>query len=120
MKIAVSSQGMSLDSEMDPRFGRAKYFLVIDSDTGQFTVHDNTQNLNAMQGAGIQAAKNVVDLNVEAVITGNVGPKAYAALKAADIKIYLCEKGSVKQAVDKFQAGQLSNAGQANQEGHWV
>jgi predicted Fe-Mo cluster-binding NifX family protein len=120
MKIAVSSQGRNLDSEIDPRFGRAKYFLVIDSDTGHCAVHENNQNLNAIQGAGIQAAKNVADIKVEAVITGNVGPKACAALQAANIKIYLCSNGSIKQAVEQFREGQLSITDKANQEGHWV
>jgi predicted Fe-Mo cluster-binding NifX family protein len=119
MKIAVTSQGKNSDSEMDPRFGRAKYFLLLDSDTGKYTVGNNTQNLNAVQGAGIQAAKNIVDMQAEAVITGNVGPKAYAALEAANIKVYLCGQGSVKQAIEKYQAGQLQRSSKENQEGHW-
>ena len=82
MKIAVTSQGPDLNSQVDPRFGRAKSFLVVDTETGEFSVHDNTQNLNAAQGAGIQAGRTVVDLGVSAVVTGNVGPKAFATLQA--------------------------------------
>ncbi len=59
MKIVVTAQGSNLDSPVDPRFGRARYFLLIDTDTGQFTAHDNVQNLNAPQGAGIPAAQTV-------------------------------------------------------------
>ena len=78
MKIAITSQGKELESPVDPRFGRAKFFIVADTEQEGFTVADNGQNLNAAQGAGIQAGRNVVDLGVQAVITGHVGPKAFA------------------------------------------
>jgi predicted Fe-Mo cluster-binding NifX family protein len=119
MKIAVTSQGRDLNSQVDPRFGRAKAFIVIDTETDEFSVHDNTQNLNAVQGAGIQAGRTVADLGVAAVLTGNVGPKAFATLQAADIKIYPGASGTVKQAVERFKAGQLQVADGANVEGHW-
>lgn len=67
MKVAVTAQGPDLDSLIDPRFGRAQYFLLVDTDTGKFTTHDNVQNLNAPQGAGIQAAQTVAQLGAEAV-----------------------------------------------------
>lgn len=120
MKIVVTSQGPDLTSQVDPRFGRAKNFIVVDTDTEEFTVHDNTQNLNAAQGAGIQAGRTVSDLGVEAVVTGNVGPKAFSALQAAGIKIYLGASGTVKEAVEKFKAGELQDVGKANVEGHWT
>lgn len=120
MKVAVTSQGADLAHEVDPRFGRARCFIVFDTDTGAFTSHDNTQNLNAVQGAGIQAARNVADLEVEAVVTGNVGPKAFSVLKQANVKVYLGAKGSVKEALEQFQAGQLASASKPNVEGHWV
>ena len=119
MKIAVTSQGRDLNSQVDPRFGRAKAFIVVDTETDEFSVHDNTQNLNAVQGAGIQAGRTVVDLGVTAVITGNVGPKAFATLGAANIKIYPRASGTVKEAVEQFKAGQLQLADNANVEGHW-
>ena len=77
MKIAVTSLGESLDSPIDQRFGRARFFVLYDLESGEWTVHDNTQNLEAAQGAGIQAAQHVVNLGVEAVITGHCGPKAF-------------------------------------------
>ncbi|MBN2293979.1 MAG: NifB/NifX family molybdenum-iron cluster-binding protein [Pirellulales bacterium] len=120
MKIVVTSQGPDLNSQVDPRFGRAKNFIVVDTETEEFTVHDNTQNLNAAQGAGIQAGRTVADLGVEAVVTGNVGPKAFAALQAAGIKIFLGASGTVKEAVKKFKAGELQDASKANVEGHWM
>ena len=120
MKIAITSQGPDLTSQVDPRFGRAKSFIVLDTDTNEFSVHDNTQNMNAAQGAGIQAGRTVVDLGAEAVITGNVGPKAFATLQAANIKVYPGASGTVKEAVEKFKAGELPPADGANVQGHWA
>ncbi len=119
MKIVATAQGASLDSPVDPRFGRAQYFLLIDSDTGQFTAHDNQQNLNAPQGAGIQAAQTVVQLGAQAVLTGHVGPKAFATLQAGQVAVYAGAAGTVRQALDDWRAGRLQAAGRANVEGHW-
>ena len=119
MKVAVTSQGSDLTSEVDPRFGRAKSFIVFDTETGGFTTHDNTQNLNAIQGAGIQAARSVADLKVDAVVTGNVGPKAFSVLQQANVKVYLGATGTVKDALEQFQSGQLASASEPNVEGHW-
>jgi len=119
VKVAVTSQGSDLSSQVDPRFGRAKYFIVVDTDTDAFSVHDNTQNLNAAQGAGIQAGRTVVDLGVAAVITGNVGPKAFTTLQAGNVNVYPGASGTVKEALEKFKAGQLKGAEKANVEGHW-
>ena len=92
----------------------------MDTDTDEFSVHDNTQNLNAAQGAGIQAGRTVVELGVAAVITGNVGPKAFTTLQAGNVKVYARASGTVKEAVEKFKAGQLQPAEKANVEGHWA
>ena len=120
MKAIVTSQGRELNSPVDPRFGRAKYFLVVDTETGEFSAADNSQNLNAAQGAGIQAGKNVVDLGAEAVITGHVGPKAFATLQAGGIAIHTGATGTVAEAVEQFKAGTLKQSSGADVEGHWV
>ncbi|MCP4645330.1 MAG: dinitrogenase iron-molybdenum cofactor biosynthesis protein [bacterium] len=120
MKVAITSQGPDMSSEVDARFGRARFFLVVDNETGECEAHDNTQNLNAAQGAGIQAAQNAVELDVEAVITGNVGPKAFSALQAGGVKVYIGAAGSVESALDSFNSGGLECAGNANVESHWV
>jgi predicted Fe-Mo cluster-binding NifX family protein len=120
MKIAITSQGADMASETDPRFGRAKFFIVVDTETGGFAPHDNAQNLNAAQGAGIQAAQNVIELGAEALVTGNVGPKAFSALQAGNTKIYVGATGSVEHALEQFKAGQLECVTEANVEGHWV
>jgi len=119
MKVAVTAMGSELTSEVDPRFGRAKCFLVVDTETGECIPHDNAQNLNAAQGAGIQAGRTVSELGVDAVITGNVGPKAYATLQAGGIKAYVGAAGTVEAALEQFKSGQLKCAAGANVEGHW-
>jgi len=120
MKVAVSSTGRDLNSGVDQRFGRARFFIVVDTETGAFTVHDNTQNLNALQGAGIQSAKNVVDFGAEAAISGNMGPKAFSTLQAAGVDMYTGAAGTVQEAVDAFKAGTLQKVGKANVEGRWM
>ena len=120
MRVAVTSQGRDLSSEVDRRFGRAKCFVVVDTESGDFTAADNSQNFNAPQGAGIQAGKNVVDLGVEAVITGHVGPKAWATLQAGGVAIYTGATGTVADAIEQFKAGKLERSSEADVEGHWV
>jgi len=120
MKIAITSQGNELSSEIDLRFGRAKWLIVVDTETGNFQAHDNAVNLNAAQGAGIQTGQNIANLGVEAVITGNVGPNAFKTLNAANIKIFLAEKQTAQEAIDSFRAGELKELDQANVEGHWI
>ena len=120
MKIAITSQGKELSSDVDLRFGRAKWLIVVDTETGDFQAHDNTVNFNAAQGAGIQTGQNIANLGVEAVITGNVGPNAFKTLNAANIKIFLAEKQTVQGAIDSFKAGELKEVDQANVEGHWI
>jgi len=105
MKVAVTSQGEELSSEVDPRFGRAKWLIVVDTETGKSEAHDNTVNLNAAQGAGIQTGQNIANIDVDAVITGNVGPNAIRTLRAARVKVFLAEKQTVQQAIDSFKAG---------------
>ena len=120
MKVVVTSQGPDMTSQLDPRFGRAKFLILVDTENSEFNSHSNSQNLSAMQGAGIQAARNVVELGAETLITGNVGPKAFATLQAAGVAIYIGSTGSVKDAFEQFKAGQLERAGGANVEGHWA
>lgn len=119
MKIAISSRGEELDAELDERFGRAAHFIVYDTEAGDATHIANTQNLELAQGAGIQAARTVINAGAGALVTGNVGPKAFRTLSAAGIEIYLSESGTVKEAIDAFKAGRLKKVDGANVEGHW-
>lgn len=120
MKIALTATSDRPDDALDPRFGRARRFLLLDTATGAWSAHDNTPNLNAAQGAGVQAAAAVARLGAEVVITGHVGPKAFRALHAAGIRVYLTEAGSVAEAVARFRQGILTEAAEANVEGHWA
>ncbi len=120
MRIAVSSQGTELTSAVDPRFGRAQYFLVFDTSDESLTVVDNDQNLGAAQGAGIQAAENVARQKVEIVVAGNFGPKAFRALRAAGVKAAQWAGGSVAEAIEQVRSDQLKISDQASVEGHWM
>lgn len=120
MKIAVTSQNTGMDAPVDPRFGRARYFIVVDTETGESTTVDNAVNLNAPQGAGIQAGRKIVELGVGALVTGHVGPKAFATLQAGGVAIYTGASGTVAEAVEQYKAGQLKTTDAADVEGHWA
>ena len=107
MKIAVTSRGKDLEAEIDPRFGRCQYFVIVDSETMEFESVENASAM-AMGGAGPQAAQSISEKGAEAVITGNVGPNAYQALEAAGIKIMTGASGTVKEMVEKFKNGDFS------------
>ena len=120
MKIAVSISSQGPSSRVDPRFGRAKAFWVYDTVTGQGRTVDNMQSVNAPQGAGIQAAQTVVNAGVEAVITGNCGPKAFRVLSAAGIKLFTAIDVTAAEAVEALVSGQLVQSDSATVESHWV
>ena len=120
MKIAIAAQARDLSSPLDPRFGRAKWLILVDTDTDNFEVHDNALNLNAPTGAGIQTAQNVANLGAEAVITGNLGPNAFKTLNAAKVKAFLCEAATARQALDLFKNNKLQQVTEPNVEGHWA
>jgi predicted Fe-Mo cluster-binding NifX family protein len=107
MRVAITSQGPDLTSQVDPRFGRARYFIMIETETEEFTVLDNSRNLNAAQGAGIQTVKDVIRKDVDAVLTGHVGPKALEALESARVKVFLGASGTVKHALEELRSGHL-------------
>jgi predicted Fe-Mo cluster-binding NifX family protein len=120
MKIVITSQGKELNSEIDPRFGRSRYFIFIDTETGESEAIGNEQELNAVQGAGIQAAEFVSRNGAEWVLTGNCGPKAYRTLSAAGINVSVQVTGTVQEAFEMFKRGELTPAKEANVEGHWA
>ena len=120
MKILVTSTGDSLESEVDPRFGRAKKFILYETDDSSFLVIDNQQNVEALQGAGVQASQTVVNSEAEVLITGNCGPNAFRILSETGVKVFIGAKGKIKEAIEDFQNGKLEQAKQANVGGHWV
>lgn len=106
MKVAISATSGSLDAEVDPRFGRCAYFVLVDSESMQFDVVPNTA-AGATGGAGIQAAQLIANKGANVVITGNIGPNAFQALSSARIDIVTGASGTVRESVEKFKSGQL-------------
>ena len=119
MKIAITSLGKDLDSEIDPRFGRAAHILIIDTEQNKVDVIDNSENINAFKGAGIQAAALLSKEGAEILMTGYCGPNAFKTLQAAGIKVVSEVTGTVKSALDAFAKGELSFSENANAEAHW-
>ncbi len=119
MKIAVTSKGTTPDSEVDPRFGRAGYILIVDSETLEFEALDNKENVNALKGAGIQAARMVSDKGADVLLTGFCGPRAFKAMKAANIGVANNASGLVSDAVKAYLSGELPLSDESNVEGQW-
>ncbi len=109
MKLAVAASGNNLDAQVDPRFGRCAWFVIVDSDTMAF---EAVQNPGAMAGggAGIQAAQVVASKGAQVVVAGNMGPNAYQALSAAGIQVLPFAGGTVRQAVEAMKSGTLTAA----------
>jgi predicted Fe-Mo cluster-binding NifX family protein len=119
MKIAISAKGSDLSSAIDPRFGRAQYFIIFDTDNDDFEVVPNKNNAEAAQGAGIQAAETVIRKKVDMVVSGNLGPKAFDVLSEAGIKAALWSDGTVSQAIGQIKKGQLQPIDKPNVGEHW-
>ncbi len=113
MKICVTSEGDNLDAGVDPRFGRCKYFLFVDTDTLSFEAIEN-KNINGTGGVGIQSAQLLSEKEIKVVLTGNVGPNAFQTLKAAGIDVITGVSGTVKEAVEKHKKGELKTTDNPN------
>jgi predicted Fe-Mo cluster-binding NifX family protein len=121
MKVVISAQGNDIDSLVDPRFGRACWFIIADTESGEWQAHDNTANVDASGGAGVQAGSTLASQGVEAVITGNVGPNAHKVLAAADIAIYQVGNGiSGSEALSAIERGELTAVEAPTVSGHWA
>jgi predicted Fe-Mo cluster-binding NifX family protein len=120
MRLAITSTGEELDSNLDPRFGRTAYFIVVDPETMAFEVVGNSQNLNLPQGAGIQAGKTIADNKVDVLITGHCGPKAFKVLQKAGVKVMTGAGGTVTDAIAQFNNGELEISTESDVDGHWV
>ncbi|HAX18049.1 MAG TPA: dinitrogenase iron-molybdenum cofactor biosynthesis protein [Actinobacteria bacterium] len=118
MKICISSTGDNVDSSVDPRFGRCPFFLIYDDSTENYEFISNSSR-NAMGGAGIQAAQEVISKGVEAVITGNIGPNSYRVFESAKIKIYTGVSGPIKEAIAKYKANQLTSTSGPSVQSHY-
>lgn len=119
MRIAVTSKGTDLSSELDERFGRAKYFIIFDTDTGEHRAVDNEVNLNAAQGAGIQSGELVVRHGAGVLLTGHCGPKAFRVLNAAGVAVFNGLTGTVEQAIESYRKDELKKSEVPDVQGHW-
>ncbi len=110
MKIAISSRGPELDSEVEPRFGRSPYYIIYDTESKSFEAIRNPA-VNAPSGAGIQATQLVAQKGVKYVLTGNVGPNAFSVLTSSGIRVITGVGGKVQEAIDRFLKGELKEMG---------
>jgi predicted Fe-Mo cluster-binding NifX family protein len=108
MKVAVSSQGQSVSSDIDPRFGRTSGFVLFDTETLEVSFLDNSDNQSLAQGAGIKTAQALSKAGVQVVLTGQLGPKAAEALNHSNIAVYSCQAGTVQQALENFKQSRLN------------
>lgn len=115
MKICITTGGIDLDAPIDSVFGRARYFLLVDSDTLEVEAIENTPSAH---GAGVQAAQTMVDQGVDVVLTGNVGPNAFQGLTAAGVRTYVGAVGTAADALAAHKAGTLQAAGAPTKKGH--
>jgi predicted Fe-Mo cluster-binding NifX family protein len=117
LKIAISATGPSLDAEVDPRFGRCQYFLIIDPDTMEFEAIDNTNKM-ASGGAGIASAQAVASKGVQVVLTGDCGPNAYRTLEAAGIQVVTGVSGNIRKAIEQYKSGEFKTTSKPSVGSH--
>ncbi|HSN54418.1 MAG TPA: NifB/NifX family molybdenum-iron cluster-binding protein [Candidatus Sulfomarinibacteraceae bacterium] len=120
MKVAVTAENASWDAPVDPRFGRAMAFLIVDTESRTMELIDNAAGRDAVQGAGIQAATAICRAGAEALLTGHCGPKAFSALAAGGVTVYTGVAGTVAEAVERLQRGELAAAAASDVAGHWA
>ncbi|MGD2155363.1 MAG: NifB/NifX family molybdenum-iron cluster-binding protein [Anaerolineales bacterium] len=106
MKIAISAVEARSDAPIDPRFGRCAFFIIFDTDTGNWNALPNPAN-QSLGGAGTRAAQFITNQDVEVVISGRFGPKAQSALEAVGIELFKAHQAQVDTLVEAYQAGQL-------------
>jgi predicted Fe-Mo cluster-binding NifX family protein len=111
MKITVSARGKTLESEMDPRFGRSAGFVLFDTETDQTAYLDNSTQMGLAQGIGIKTAQMIADAGTNVLITGQMGPKAAQVLSRSGIKIYMCTTGTVQGAIQALERNELNLLG---------
>jgi predicted Fe-Mo cluster-binding NifX family protein len=107
MRIAITAQNPSPESPVDPRFGRAAWLMIYDPERNGWESIDNSAGIDASHGAGIQAAQKVVDNQALALVTGAIGPKAFQCLTTAGIRIFHGARGTVQEALQACQQGEL-------------
>ena len=120
MKVAITASGEDLNSPVDRVFGRARYFVITDPEETKVEVLENSQNVNAAQGAGIQSARQIANKFVDVVLTGNVGPNAFRALEAVSIRVFQFDSDTltVRDALTAWKEGRLQEVKAPTAKGH--
>lgn len=120
MKVAITASGEDLNSPVDRVFGRARYFVITDTEETNVEVLENSQNVNAAQGAGIQSARQIANKSVDVVLTGNVGPNAFKTLEAASIRVFQFESDilTIRDALTAWKEGRLQEVKAPTAKGH--
>jgi predicted Fe-Mo cluster-binding NifX family protein len=118
MKICVTAGSDSLKAQIEPRFGRCPYFVIVDPETMKIEAIQNIAS-GSMSGAGIQSAQTIASKGVNVLITGNVGPNAFQALSAAGIKIVTGAFGTVRDVIEKYKRGELKETEAPTVRGHF-
>ena len=119
MIVAVTARGRDLLAEVDPRFGRAPYILIVDTETMEYETIDNSVNVNAFKGAGIQAATMVAEKGARVLLTGYCGPNAFRTIQAAGVKVVSDVTGTVREALETLKSGRATYSTGPNADGHW-
>jgi len=117
MRIAISATGPALDAEVDSRFGRCSYFIIVDPDTMQFEALENSSAMQA-GGAGISTGQMIASKGVQVVLTGNCGPNAYQVLSAAGLQVITGVSGKIQDAIQAYKSGQFQATSQSNVAAH--
>ncbi len=112
MKICFSSTGIDLESELDLRFGRCYYFLIVNTETEEIKAIENEGGISA-HGAGVSAAQQVAKEDVDVVVTGNIGPNAMKILEGSDIKIFRGEADTIKSNLEKYKENRIETINSA-------
>jgi len=118
MRIAISATGSNLDAEVDSRFGRCSYFIIVDPDTMQFEALENSSAMQA-GGAGISTGQMIASKGVQVVLTGNCGPNAYQVLSAAGIQVITGVSGKIRDAIQTYKSGQFQATSQPDVAAHF-
>ncbi len=113
MKVGISSSATTLESTVDPRFGKCPYFIIYDTDSGIFSYIEN-QERQVTEGGGIKVAHMISDMEVDSVITGNIGPNAYGVLSSDLIEVYSGVTGTVENAINRFKNDELELASESD------
>jgi len=117
MRIAISATGPALDAEVDSRFGRCSYFIIVDPDTMQFEALENSSAMQA-GGAGISTGQMIASKGVQVVLTGNCGPNAYQVLSAAGLQVITGVSGKIQDAIQAYKSGRFQATPQPSVAAH--